>query len=85
MIKLIFCAVNILQVYIYNFYINTKDINTKNVNILNYNIIYYRYITKFLDNILTHNNYINAYLYELYVLPLYHHLVLVKYVNATEK
>ena len=73
------------SLYIYNFYINTKDINTKNVNILNYNTIYYRYITKFLDNILTHNNYISAYLYELYVLPLYHHLVLIKYVNATEK
>lgn len=73
------------SLYLYNFYINTKDINTKNINILNYNTIYYRYITKILDNILTHNNYINVYSYELYILPLCHHLVLIKYINTTKK
>jgi len=68
------------SLYIYNFYINTK-----NFNMLNYNTMYYRYTTKILDDILTYNNYISAYSYELYILPLYHHLVLVKYINTTQE
>lgn len=76
--------------YLYNFYMNTKDmntkdINTKSINILNYNTVYYQYTPQILDNILYNNHYISAYLYELYILPLYHHLVLVKYINATDK
>lgn len=71
------------NLYLYNYYINNE-----NINILTWRnekqrtkLMYYQYTPQILDDILYKNDYIDIYTNNIFVISLYHHLVLIKYMN----
>lgn len=72
------------NLYLYNYYINNKVIyilSWRNKNFYN-KITYYQYTPQILDNILFQNDYIDIHASDIFILPLYHHLILIKYINT---
>lgn len=72
------------NLYVYNYYINDE-----NINILSWRdkkhsnkLMYYRYTPQILNDILYKNDYIDIYTNNIFVISLFHHLVLIKYMNV---
>ena len=68
------------NLYLYNYHINNENINIlswKNKKQRN-KLMYYRYTPQILNDILYNNDYIDIYTNDIFIISLYHHLVLIK-------
>ena len=71
------------NLYLYNYHINNENINILSWRNKKYRskLMHYQYTPQILNNILYKNDYIDIYTNNIFVISLYHHLVLIKYMN----